>query len=97
MSCFHAEIINLSLKDSSIIKKFPMLDVKKRFLGYVKIYTISIPENDIEETIRIFQKNMSTKLKKEWYITFHNVERVIIVFRKRIFDLSGSKRQKFYV
>ncbi|MEM1485641.1 hypothetical protein V6615_12315 [Oscillospiraceae bacterium PP1C4] len=90
MSCYHAEIINLSLKDDNILKQFSILHLKKRFWGYVKIYTISIPEKDIEETIRMFQKSMGTKLNKEWYITFHNAEQVIILFRKRVFYLSGK-------
>lgn len=89
MSCYRAEIINLSLKDDKLIMKYPILHVKKRLLGFVKIYMVSIPENKVEETARKFQENMSTKLKKEWYITFHNAEQVIIIFRKRIFKLSG--------
>lgn len=90
MPYYHAEIINLSLKDITMIKDFSVLNVKKRFLGYVKIYTISVPETDIEKTIFMFQKNLCTKLKKEWYITFHNDKRVIVVFRDRLFDLSGK-------
>lgn len=90
VSCYHAEIINLSLKNNNMIEKFPILNTKKRFLGYVKIYTISISEKNIVETVKMFQDNISTKLKKEWYITFHNAERVIIVFRKRIFNLNGK-------
>ena len=55
-----------------------------------KIYTILISEKDIEDTVKAFQKNMRTALKKEWYITFHTSENVIVVFRKRIFALSGK-------
>lgn len=90
MSVYHAEVINLSLKETNLVHQFQILKVKKRFLGFVKIYTISIPSKDIKETVKIFQENMSTNLKKEWYITFHNAERVIIVFREKIFDLSGK-------
>lgn len=96
MSCYHAEIINLSLKDSKPIKDFSILNVKKRFLGYVKIYTISVPETIIEETVTMFQKNLSTKLKKEWYITFHNDKKVIIVFRNRLFYLSSKGLSPVY-
>jgi len=87
---YHAEIINLSQKDDSIMKQFSILEVRKRFLGYVKIFTVSIPEANIAEAVNKFQANMSTKLKKEWYITFHNAGNVIIVFRKKIFELSGK-------
>ena len=90
MKCYHAEVINLSLKDKTMIKKYPVLKCKNRFLGLCKIYTISIPENDIEDTVKAFQKNMSTSLKKEWYITFHTSENVIVVFREKIFALSGK-------
>ena len=46
--------------------------------------------NNIEDTVKAFQKNMSTSLKKEWYITFHTSENVIVVFREKIFALSGK-------
>lgn len=90
MFCYHAEVINLSLKNDKILEEFQILETKKRFLGIVKIHTIAIPEKDMEKSVRMFQKNMSTKMKKEWYITFHNAEQIIIVFRKRIFYLSGK-------
>ncbi len=81
MRSYHAEVINLSLKDKKMIKKFPVLKCQNRFLGLCKIYTISIPEKDIEDEVKAFQKNMSTVLKKEWYITFHTSENAIVVFR----------------
>lgn len=87
---YHAEVINLSLENDKILEEFQILSTKKRFLGFVKIITIAIPEEKIEKTVKLFQKNMSTKLNKEWYITFHNAERVIVVFRERIFHLSGK-------
>lgn len=54
----------------------------------LKIYTISVPENEIEEVIEIFQKNLSRALHKEWYITFYTNEQAIIVFRERIYRLN---------
>ena len=85
---YHAEVINLSLKDKKMIKKFPVLKCQSRFFGLCKIYTISIPEKDIEDEVKAFQKNMSTALKKEWYITFHTSENAIVVFREKIFVMS---------
>lgn len=90
MSRYHGEVINLSLRDVAILNKFKIIDIKKRFLGLVKIYTIEFPSEKLEEIEKYFQSNMSTKLKKEWYITFHNSERVVVIFRTRIFDLSGK-------
>ena len=71
-----------------MIKKFPVLKCQSRFFGLCKIYTISIPEKDIEDEVKAFQKNMSTALKKEWYITFHTSENAIVVFREKIFGMS---------
>lgn len=97
MGCnYHAEIINLSQQDDSVIKQFAILKVRKRFLGYVKIITVCIPEDNITEAINKFQANMGTKLKKEWYITFHNAEEVIVVFRNKIFKLSGRGIKPVY-
>lgn len=91
MKCYYyGEVINLSLKDKKMLKKFPVIKCKNRFWGLCKIYTISIPEKDIDATVKAFQENMSTALKKEWYITFHTPENVIVVFRKKIFTLSGK-------
>lgn len=90
MSCYHGEVINLSLRDVTMLNKFKIIDIKSVFLGLVKIYTVELPSEKIEEIAKHFQSNMSTNLKKEWYITFHNRERIIIIFRTRIFDLSGK-------
>ena len=87
---YHAEIINLSQNDTSIFKSFNVIDVRKRFLGIVKIYKITISKNDIQEAINIVQSNMSRKIKKEWYATFHNSEKAIVVFRKKLFKLSTT-------
>ena len=90
MSCYHGEVINLSLRDVTILNKFKIIDIKKRFLGLVKIYTVELPSEKVENIAKYFQSNISTNLKKEWYITIHNRERIIIIFRTRIFDLSGK-------
>lgn len=87
---YHAEIINMSLLDPEIINRYQIVDTKKRFCGLIKIFTISVPENEMEDIAKLFQKNLSTKFGKEWYITFHNDENVMVVFRKRIFNLSGT-------
>lgn len=90
MKCYYGEVINLSLKDRKMLKKYPVVKCKNRFWGLCKIYTISIPEKDIDATVKAFQENMSTALNKEWYITFHTLESVIVVFREKIFTLSGK-------
>lgn len=56
MSYYHAEVINMSLKSNKILKEFQIIDIKKRFLGLVKIITIAIPEGKIEKTVELFQK-----------------------------------------
>jgi len=66
------------------------MEVRKRFLGLVKLYKITVPEENIQETITSVQENMSSKLKKEWYATFYNLEKVIIVFRQKTFELSTN-------
>ena len=88
MSYYRAEVVTLSLKNVNVINNYKTIDIKKRFWGFVKIYTLLIPSEKIEETVNYFQSNMSTRLKKEWYITFYNENKVIIVFRSKIFKLS---------
>lgn len=97
MKCYYyGEVINLSLKDKKMLKKFPVIKCKNRFWGLCKIYTISIPEKDIDATVKAFQENMSTALKKEWYITFHTPENVIVVFRKK-FSLYRERESPLYL
>lgn len=88
MKKYHAEIIDISLKNRKMIYNYPIIYVKKRFLGLLKIYTISIAENDILQVIKKFQMNLSTALHKEWYISFHTDERAFIVFREKIFSMA---------
>lgn len=90
MGYYHAEIINLSLQNEKLLLRLPIVSLKKRFLGYVKIYTVCIAEDALEEAVKSFQSNMSTKLNKEWYLTFHNAEHIIVVFREKVFRLSGK-------
>jgi len=85
---YHAAIINLSQIDTSIFKYLDIINIRKRFFGIVKIYKIAIPEEYVQETVSRVQTNMSKKLKKEWYATFYNTEKAIIVFREKIFELS---------
>ena len=87
---YHAEIVNISLKDKGMIQKYKILDIRKRYLGLVKIYTIAIPEEEIESALEEFQANLGTALKKEWYITFHTAQQAIVVFRKKIFRMSSK-------
>lgn len=87
---YHAIIINISQIDKRIFKRYKILNIKKRFLGLLKLYKITVPETDIENVAKEVQLNMSTKLKKEWYATFYNSERCIIVFRNKIFHLSTN-------
>jgi len=84
---YHAVIINLSQLDTSIFKHFNIIDIQKRFLGAVKSYKITVPEENIQKAVASVQANMSSKLKKEWYATFYNSEKAIIVFRKKKFEL----------
>lgn len=87
---YHAVIINLSQIDMTIFKHYSVMNIQKRFLGIVKIYKISVPEWDIPKAVSIVQENMSKKLKKEWYATFYNPEKAIIVFNKKKFELSTN-------
>jgi len=87
---YHAVIINLSQLDKGIFTHFNIIDIQKRLFGIIKLYKISVPEKDIQKAVSSFQANMSNKLKKEWYATFYNAEKAIIVFRKKIFELSAN-------
>lgn len=88
MKNYHAEILDVSLINKKVLKDYEVLNVRKRFLGLLRIYTISMPENEIEKTVKRFQHNLGKALHKEWYITFHTNEQAIVVFREKIFRLN---------
>ncbi len=90
MENYHAEIVNLSLKNKKMIKEYTILRCRKRFWGLCKIYTIIVPERDVEDAVNRFQNNLGKALNKEWYITFYMAEKVIIVFREKKFRVSGK-------
>lgn len=90
MATYHAEVIDLSLKHKKSIKQFNIIGIRKRFLGLLKIYTISVGEEELEDAIQKLQGELSHNLNKEWYITFHNAEQVIVIFKRRRFTLSGK-------
>lgn len=112
MADYHADIIDVSLTDvrrirhtgktlvfdagSGQLQKFNTIGVRKRFLGLLKNYTIAVPEEKVNDAATMFQKNLGTRLRKEWYIGFYNAEQVIIVFRKKIFHLSAEGIQPAY-
>ena len=52
MGNYHAEIVNLSLKNKKMIKEYVILKCRKRFWGLCKIYTIIIPERDIDDAVK---------------------------------------------
>ena len=70
MSYYHAEIINMSLKSNKILKEFQMIDIKKRFLDFVKIITIAIPEGKIEKTVVLDVSRVEDKDKWEELIQY---------------------------
>jgi len=93
---YNAVIINLSQIDTSIFKQFDIINIRKRFLGIIKLYKITVPQEAVQETVSKVQANMSRKLKKEWYATFYNSEKAIIVFREKKFELSTKEITPVY-
>ena len=60
MSFYHAEVVNLSLKNVNVLNNYKIIASKKRFWGLVKIYTLLIPSEKIEEVSAIsYQRNFT--------------------------------------
>ena len=73
MGNYHAEIVNLSLKNKKMIKEYVILKCRKRFWGLCKIYTIIIPERDIDDAVNMFQEEnvlLNISLRKTHGIRF---------------------------
>ena len=91
---YHGIIINVSQRDKSILRKMQIIGVKKAALHLIKLYKVEVKAEEIEDTIKSLQQNLSAKLLfkfKNFYFHFYRNDELIVVFRDRIFRLSTDR------
>ena len=86
MEKYHGILIDVSQKDKSIFNKLKILGQKEDH-GWV-FYRVEIDLNKINDIIKQLQENM---VEKEFYFHFYKIDELIVVFKKKIFNVKTNK------
>lgn len=81
---FHGIIIDQEFVDKSLPETFKVFARKQD--GSWGIYGIESEDSKLEETIKIIQENIKTD--QPWYAHFYNDEKLIIVFKNKVFEIN---------
>ncbi len=100
---FKGVIIEESLEDKSVLKKFPVLkteteQVTERFgtpwLKEWHLHTIEVPEDKIANFAEEVRRALDTA-RHNWYADFRNEKTHYIIFPRRIFVVDRTKREQY--
>ena len=83
---YHGIIIDQEFKDPSFPKKFKVFAKKQD--GSWGIYGVEIEDFKFEEMVKKVQENI--KDDQLWYCHFYNDEKLIVVFKDRVFEVKPS-------
>lgn len=84
---YHGLIIDKEFIDENFPNNFKIFNKKRD--GSWGIYGIEIEDSELMETINNIQMNM--KSDENWYTHFYNNEKLIVVFRNKIFEITPDK------
>jgi len=82
---YHGIIVDESQKDKSIFKKLKVTGQSKG--EHWTLYKISVPEKDLEKTLKAIQTNMA----KGFYFHVYRGDELIAVFNERTFRVKTDK------
>ena len=88
---YHGIVLDISQKDRSIFKSLRLIGKKKVLLGLAAFHKIAVEPDRIQEVIHSIQGNMSNHVgpfRQEFYFHFYNKDRLLIVYRDRVFDVT---------
>jgi hypothetical protein len=88
MQEWHGILVDVSQKDKSIFKNLKILGQKKSSNDEWVLLKVGVPDEKLDETINLLQKNMSPG---EFYFHFYRDSCLIVVFRKKIFRIKPDK------
>lgn len=92
-------ILDKSQKDKTLFHDLPITNCASIWFGIIKVYEVQIEEEQIEFWIDRLQKNMTTHIlfqkynlfPQEFYCHFYSVEKLIVVYRDKIFHATKDK------
>lgn len=87
-------IIDKSQKDKNIFKQLKVTNQKKVWCGLITIYEVKVEADKINDVIKMLQENMVNHVgffKQEFYFHFYSGDKLIVVYRNKIFYGSRDK------
>ena len=85
---YHGIIINLSLKNKSVINTLDVIGKKDVFLNWLVLLKVCVRPEAMDVTIRTLQLNMVERFglyAPHFYCHFYRTDELIIVFKERVF------------
>jgi len=85
---YHGIIINVSLKDKSLLKSLEIIGQKKALLNWLVLYKVSIRPDSLDSTILNLQSNLVERFwfyVPHFYCHFYRDDELIVVFKKKVF------------
>lgn len=86
---FHGIIIENSLKDPSILQAFKILSTRTIQNPPWKMNKVLIEGVELQKATDLVQQNLD---KGPWYVHFYNGEKLRIIFRDAVFDVSAKDK-----
>jgi len=85
----HGIIVDKSLKNRKLIKKLKVIGSRKTSNNWL-LLKISFPKEKLEKMIKLIQESLVTR--KGYYAHFYASNKVIVIFKDKIFYVTPNKR-----
>ena len=85
---YHGIVINLSIKDKSLLKSLNKIGQKKVILNWLVLLKISVQPEELDVMIKKLQSSLVERFlfyETHFYFHFYRSEELIVVFKKKIF------------
>ena len=89
MKEYHGIIVDKSLKNKNLIKKFKVIGKRKTSNRWL-LLKIAFPTKNLNEMIKLIQKNLVSQ--KNYYAHFYAGNEVIVIFKRKVFYVTPNKK-----
>jgi len=86
---YHGILLDVEFENANFINNFTIFAKRKSTQSEWMIYGVIVDENKIDETIKAVQKNLRSN--KPYYAHFYRNEKLIVVFKEKVFLISIDK------
>ncbi len=85
---YHGIIIDKSLRNGKLMKKLNVIGSRISSTG-LTLLKISFPEEELEEMIKLIQKNIA--IKEKYYVHFYREDELVVIFKDRVFRITPEE------